>query len=82
MKRPVRNVIFDFGGVLDAVGVQRAALVGHSWGSLIALEAAARLKDRVSHLVLVGAASHVGSRLDREVAEWTAAPAALLRPRP
>ena len=48
----------DFiGGVLDAVGVQRAALVGHSWGSLIALEAAARLKDRVSHLVLVGAAS-------------------------
>ena len=48
----------DFmGGVLDAVGVQRAALVGHSWGSLIALEAAARLKDRISHLVLVGAAS-------------------------
>ena len=45
------------GGVLDAVGVQRAALVGHSWGSLIALEAAARLKDRISHLVLVGTAS-------------------------
>jgi pimeloyl-ACP methyl ester carboxylesterase len=42
--------------VLDAAGVQRAALVGHSWGSLIALEAAARLKDRVSHLVLVGTA--------------------------
>ena len=38
----------DFiGGVLDAVGVQRAALVGHSWGSLVALEAAARLKERV-----------------------------------
>ena len=48
----------DFiGGVLDAVGVQRAALVGHSWGSLIALEAAARLQDRISHLVLVGSAS-------------------------
>lgn len=42
--------------LLDAAGVQRAALVGHSWGSLIALEAAARLKDRVSHLVLVGTA--------------------------
>ena len=42
--------------LLDAAGVQRAALVGHSWGSLIALEAAARLKDRVSHLVLVGIA--------------------------
>jgi len=42
--------------LLDAVGVQRAALVGHSWGSLIALEAAARLQDRVSHLALVGTA--------------------------
>ncbi|MEI6803903.1 MAG: alpha/beta hydrolase [Burkholderiales bacterium] len=47
----------DFiGALLDAAGVQRAALVGHSWGSLIALEAAARLKERISHLVLVGTA--------------------------
>jgi len=42
--------------LLDAAGVQRAALVGHSFGSLIALEAAARLGVRVSHLVLVGTA--------------------------
>jgi pimeloyl-ACP methyl ester carboxylesterase len=42
--------------LLDAAGLQKAALVGHSWGSLIALEAAGRLKDRVSHLVLVGTA--------------------------
>ena len=42
--------------LLDAAGVQRAALVGHSWGSLIALEAASLLQDRVSHLVLVGTA--------------------------
>ena len=42
--------------LLDAADVRRAALVGHSWGSLIALEAASRLKDRVSHLVLVGTA--------------------------
>lgn len=42
--------------LLDAAGIQRAALVGHSWGSLIALEAASRLKERVSHLVLVGTA--------------------------
>ena len=42
--------------LLDAAGVARAALVGHSWGSLIALEAASRLKDRVTHLVLVGTA--------------------------
>ena len=42
--------------LLDSISVQRAALVGHSWGSLIALEAASKLKDRVSHLVLVGTA--------------------------
>ena len=42
--------------LLDAAGVQRAALIGHSWGSLIALEAASRLQDRISHLVLVGTA--------------------------
>ncbi len=42
--------------LLDAAGIQRAALVGHSWGSLIALEAAARLQDRATHLALVGTA--------------------------
>lgn len=42
--------------LLDAMEVKRAALVGHSWGSLIALEAASRLRDRVTHLVLVGTA--------------------------
>ncbi|MDD5324789.1 MAG: alpha/beta hydrolase [Polaromonas sp.] len=42
--------------LLDAAGVPKAALVGHSWGSLIALEAASRLNGRISHLVLVGTA--------------------------
>ena len=47
----------DFiGALLDAAGVQQATLVGHSWGSLIALEAAARLKERVTRLALVGTA--------------------------
>ena len=41
---------------MDAAGLQQAALIGHSWGSLIAMEAAANLKDRISHLVLVGTA--------------------------
>ena len=42
--------------LLNAAGVARAALIGHSWGSLIALEAAARLGARVSQLVMVGTA--------------------------
>lgn len=43
--------------LLDAAGAEKAALVGHSWGSLIAMETAARLKDRISHLVLIGTAA-------------------------
>jgi len=42
--------------VLDAAGVRRAALVGHSMGSLIALEAAGRAPERVTRLVMMGTA--------------------------
>ena len=42
--------------LLEAAGVKKAALVGHSWGSLIALQAAANLGERITHLVLVGTA--------------------------
>jgi pimeloyl-ACP methyl ester carboxylesterase len=40
--------------VLDAAGVARALLVGHSMGSLIALEASARAQQRVSGMALLG----------------------------
>lgn len=42
--------------LLDAAGVEKAALVGHSFGSLIALETAAQTPERVSHIALVGTA--------------------------
>jgi dienelactone hydrolase len=42
--------------LLDTLGVRHAALVGHSLGSLIALEAAAQAPERVSHLALLGTA--------------------------
>ena len=42
--------------LLDAAGVARASLVGHSMGSLIALEAAARAPQRATHLVMLGTA--------------------------
>lgn len=42
--------------VLHAVGAERCALVGHSMGSLIALEAAARLGERATRLAMVGTA--------------------------
>ncbi len=42
--------------LLDAAGVAQAALVGHSMGSLIALEAAGRAPQRATRLVMVGSA--------------------------
>jgi pimeloyl-ACP methyl ester carboxylesterase len=42
--------------LLDAAGIKTAALVGHSFGSLIALESAAKVPDRVTHLAMVGTA--------------------------
>ncbi len=42
--------------LLDAAGVATAHLVGHSMGSLIALEAASRAPERVAGLVMLGTA--------------------------
>jgi pimeloyl-ACP methyl ester carboxylesterase len=42
--------------LLDAAGIEQAALVGHSMGSLIALEAAGRAPQRITRLVMVGTA--------------------------
>jgi pimeloyl-ACP methyl ester carboxylesterase len=42
--------------LLDAADVQQAALVGHSMGSLVALEAASRAPQRVNRLVMIGTA--------------------------
>lgn len=42
--------------LLDAAGIAKAALVGHSFGSLIALETASRAPERITHLALVGTA--------------------------
>lgn len=42
------------GRFMDAAGVETATLIGHSMGSLIALDMAARYPERVDKLVLMG----------------------------
>jgi len=42
--------------LLDAADVQTATLVGHSMGSLVALETAGRAPDRIQRLVMIGTA--------------------------
>jgi pimeloyl-ACP methyl ester carboxylesterase len=43
--------------LIVAAGTERAALIGHSMGALIALQTAASHPDRVQSLVLIGAAA-------------------------
>jgi len=72
---------------LEAKGVQRALLVGHSMGSLIALEAARRDPERIAGLALLGTAAPMkvsdallAGALDDQagaiamVAQWSHAP--------
>jgi pimeloyl-ACP methyl ester carboxylesterase len=53
----------DVIGLLDALDVTRAVLVGHSMGSFVARKVYSLVPDRVSRLVLVGA----GASLSNEV---------------
>jgi pimeloyl-ACP methyl ester carboxylesterase len=58
--RPLTNVgaMADWVlGAIDATGSSTAALIGHSMGSLIALEAASRAPSKVRSLLLVGTAA-------------------------
>jgi pimeloyl-ACP methyl ester carboxylesterase len=45
--------------LLDAAGAHRAALIGHSMGGAIALEAAAALNDRITRIALLGTAAAI-----------------------
>jgi pimeloyl-ACP methyl ester carboxylesterase len=47
------------GRVMDAAGVPRAALVGHSMGGAVAVEAAAALGERVTRVALLGTAAAI-----------------------
>ena len=45
----------DIAGVLDALGIESAAVVGHSMATLVVREFAAKYPERVTKLVLLGA---------------------------
>ena len=76
-ERPVRNYSLptfaaDVIAFMNAMGIRRAAVVGHSMGSLIAQHVASMAPDRVDRLVLVGSTTTVHNNevvlgLQREV---------------
>jgi pimeloyl-ACP methyl ester carboxylesterase len=46
-------LVGDIAGLLDSTGVDRAAVVGHDWGAVLAWQFAGRLPQRVDRLVVV-----------------------------
>ncbi len=45
-------------GLLDALGIERAVVVGHSWGASVAAALAVHHPDKVAGLVFVAPATH------------------------
>ncbi|WP_287633673.1 alpha/beta fold hydrolase [Accumulibacter sp.] len=64
--------------LLDVAGVREAILVGHSMGSLVTLECAARYPQRVSGLVLLGTSAPM-LMLDTLIARAEANPDSAIR---
>src|SRR5271165_1379422 len=64
--------VADLRGVMDALGIERSALLGRSMGSYIGQAAACAMPERFSHLVLVVPRAHAKestmARLRRELA--------------
>ena len=65
----------DLDRLRQSIGLEKMALLGHSFGALLAMEYAARLPHRVSHLILMNTApgSHVDLVRFREHREAHAA---------
>jgi pimeloyl-ACP methyl ester carboxylesterase len=53
--------------LLDALGIERAVVVGHSMGSFIAQKIAAKAPERVERLVLIGSAATARNEATRQL---------------
>ena len=55
----IENMAIWIGLLMDQAGLKKAALVGHSMGAIVALQAAADLRKRVNQLGLLGVADAI-----------------------
>lgn len=68
--------VADLDVVRRSMAAETVALLGHSWGAVLAMEYATRHPNRVSHLILVNAApsSHEGAAMARDAVDATRTP--------
>jgi pimeloyl-ACP methyl ester carboxylesterase len=78
----ISEYAYDARLFMDALGIRRAAIAGHSMGSMVAIHMAAEYPDRVSHIALVASTAMApvqrGAWLFDQVAalKWPLDPAA------
>jgi pimeloyl-ACP methyl ester carboxylesterase len=63
----IANFVADAAAFLDAVSVERATVVGHSFGSFVARRLAITHPNRVSRLVLIGTGASASNPVTRDV---------------
>lgn len=63
----IRDLANDVVAVLDALGIERATLVGHSFGSFVARQVAIAHPERVDALVLIGTGYTASNPVTRDV---------------
>jgi non-heme chloroperoxidase len=62
-----REMAADVIAFMDAMGIERAALVGHSMGSFVVQQVALAAPERVAGLVLIGSASEARNEVTLEL---------------
>ena len=62
----LRNAVADVAGILDALGVETAHVVGHDWGAAVAWLTATFLPDRVRKLVAISVPHPFAARTIRQ----------------
>ena len=63
----IDDLASDAAAFLDAVGVERATVVGHSLGSVVARRVAVAYPERVARVVLIGTGTPLANPVTREV---------------
>ena len=59
-------IVSDVTGIMDALGIERAHVIGHDWGAGVAWFVASLAPQRVDHLVVISVGFPGGTRPDLE----------------